>query len=71
MEFDPPQVTIDYTIPLPLEDRLTSGKEVLRINKIGSPGPTAQRTLLWDRLNVRIARVMSGHATIKVTSCRG
>ena len=38
VEFNPPQVAIDYTIPLPLEDGLTSSKEVLRINKNGSPG---------------------------------
>ena len=37
VEFNPPQVAIDYTIPLPLEDGLTSSKEVLRINKSGSP----------------------------------
>ncbi len=38
VEFNPPQVAIDYIIPLPLEDGLTSSKEVLRINKTGSPG---------------------------------
>ncbi len=37
---NPPRVAIDYTIPLPLEDGLTSSKEVLRINKNGSGGRT-------------------------------
>ena len=37
---NPPRVAIDYTIPLPLEDGLTSSKEVLRINKTGSGGRT-------------------------------
>ena len=31
-------LAIDYTVPLPHEEGLTSRKEVLRINKSGSPG---------------------------------
>ena len=38
VEFTLPQVAIDYTIPLPIEGGLTISKEVLRINKSGSPG---------------------------------
>ena len=37
VEFTSPQVSIDYTIPLPVGDGLTSSKEVLRIDKRGSP----------------------------------
>ena len=40
VEFNPPQVAIDYSIPLPGEDGLTNSKEVLRINKSGSPSRT-------------------------------
>ena len=38
VEFSPPQVTIHYTIPLPPHHGLTSTREVLRINKVGSAG---------------------------------
>ena len=38
VECNPLQVAIDYTVPLPHEEGLTSRKEVLRINKSGSPG---------------------------------
>ena len=38
VEFSPLQVAIDYTVPLPHEEGLTSRKEVLRINESGSPG---------------------------------
>jgi len=44
VEFNSPQVAIDYTIPLLLEDGLTSSKEVLHINKSGSPGGGKIRT---------------------------
>ena len=38
IEFNPSEVAIDYTVPLPPEDGLTSRKEVLCIDKSGSPG---------------------------------
>jgi len=44
VEFNLPEVAIDYTIPLPLEDGLTSTSEVLRINKNGSPNRTKGKT---------------------------
>lgn len=37
IEVNPQTVTIDYTIPLPLEKNRTSTKEVLYINSLGSP----------------------------------
>ncbi len=40
VEYAPPTVTIDYTIPFPPENERTSTREVLRIDKTGSPGRT-------------------------------
>jgi len=36
VEFKDPQVVIDYTVPLPINE-LTTTEEVLRIDKPGSP----------------------------------
>ena len=38
VDFTPPQVAINYTIPLPLAHGLTSSREVLRIDQSGSRG---------------------------------
>ena len=40
IEFNLGQVSIDYTIPMPLEKDYTSKREVLSINKGGTPGAT-------------------------------
>ena len=40
VEINRETVTIDYTIPVPIDNNKTSSKEVLRIDKTGSPGRT-------------------------------
>ena len=43
IEFEPGQVTIDYTIPMPIDKNRASEREVLSTDKIGSPS--------WIRTN--------------------
>jgi site-specific DNA recombinase len=43
VNFEPGQVTIDYTIPMPIEENRTSEREVLSLDKVGSPS--------WIRTN--------------------
>jgi hypothetical protein len=38
IEVNPETVTVDYTLPLPVDKDRTSSKEVLSINRIGSGG---------------------------------
>ena len=40
IEFEPGQVAIDYTIPMPIEKDRTSEREVLPIERLGSPSRT-------------------------------
>jgi hypothetical protein len=42
IEFEPGQVAIDYTVPMPIEKK-TSEREVLSIRQLGSPS--------WTRTN--------------------
>jgi len=37
IEFDPGQVAIDYTVPMPIDKDTTSEREVLSIRRYGSP----------------------------------
>ena len=37
IEFEPGQVAVDYTIPMPIEKDRTSEREVLSIKRLGSP----------------------------------
>jgi site-specific DNA recombinase len=38
IEFEPGQVAVDYTIPMPIGKDRTSEREVLSIKRLGSPG---------------------------------
>ncbi|MBI4283551.1 MAG: recombinase family protein [Chloroflexi bacterium] len=60
VEFNPPQVAIDYTIPLPQPDGLTSTREVLRINKTGSPILTFPHPKVETFFEVAIAHAPQG-----------
>jgi hypothetical protein len=60
VEFTPPQVAIDYTLPLPVEDELTSRKEALRINKRGSPILTFPHQKVETFFEIAIAHTPQG-----------
>ena len=38
IDFEPGQIAIDYTIPMPVEKDKASEREVLSIRRLGSPG---------------------------------
>ena len=44
IDFNPDQVTIHYTIPMPIEEDRKSNREVLSIRKNGGPYCTVLRT---------------------------
>ena len=49
LEVSPPNVSIDYTIPVPIEKSRTSSKEVLRIDRLGSAYRIRTGDLLLER----------------------
>ncbi len=56
VEVNPKKVVVDYTIPLPLETKRTSTKEVLYTDRIGSGG--------WIRTNdLRVMSPTSFHCS--------
>ena len=44
IEVNPETVTVDYTLPIPIDKDRTSSKEVLYINRIGRPYRIKART---------------------------
>jgi hypothetical protein len=49
IEFEPRQIAIDYTIPMPIEKDITSEREVLSINRLGSPFWTKGKTKIFEK----------------------
>ncbi len=60
VEINRETVTVDYTIPVPIDNNKTSSKEVLRIDETGSPNRTRTYNLVVSRDGLK--RSASFHA---------
>jgi hypothetical protein len=54
IEVNPETVTVDYTLPIPIDKDRTSSKEVLYINRIGSPSCSIYRTFRATFVSTKI-----------------
>ena len=59
IEVNPDTVTVDYTLPLPVDKDRTSSKEVLYINRIGSTH-WKHSELLFEKTHLVLALQRSG-----------
>jgi hypothetical protein len=59
IEVNPDTVTVDYTLPLPVDKDRTSSKEVLSINRIGSTHWKHSK-LLFEKKHLILALQRSG-----------
>ena len=60
IEFEPGQIAIDYTIPMPIEKDRTCEREVLSINRLGSPNTTFPHQKVETFLEVTMAHTPQG-----------